>query len=179
MKKTKMTKLKFCKICRQSKPVGNFPTIRYTCTDCIELSRQISVKKSLLKIKVDPYRRLRRRISNAIHRSLKGHKKFSISDCLNCTIDELRTHLEKQFEPWMSWSNWGNYDPKTWDDNDRSTWRWQIDHVIPQTCLPYLSIDDDNFKKCWSLDNLRPLSAKQNVLDGVNKIRHLDIYDME
>jgi hypothetical protein len=31
---------------------------------------------------------------------------------------------------------------------------------------------DDNFKKCWSLENLRPYSAKQNQLDGITKIRH-------
>lgn len=176
--KTKMTKLKFCKICRESKDIGNFPTIRYTCADCIENSRQISVKKTLLRIKTDPCRRLRRRMSSAIHSSLKGHKKFSISNYLDCTIDELKSHLENQFEPWMSWSNWGSYDPKTWDDNVPSTWKWQIDHIIPQGCLPYTSVDDDNFKKCWSLGNLRPLSAKRNVLDGVHKTRHLDIYDM-
>jgi len=27
-------------------------------------------------------------------------------------------------------------------------------------------MEDENFKKCWSLDNLRPLSAKINILDG-------------
>ena len=26
--------------------------------------------------------------------------------------------------------------------------------------------------KCWTLTNLRPLSAKQNTLDGSTKIRH-------
>jgi hypothetical protein len=33
-------------------------------------------------------------------------------------------------------------------------------------------MEDDNFKKCWALNNLRPLSAKQNILDGTTKIRH-------
>ena len=28
-------------------------------------------------------------------------------------------------------------------------------------------MEDDNFKKCWALENLRPLSAKQNIVDGV------------
>lgn len=28
------------------------------------------------------------------------------------------------------------------------------------------------FKRCWALDNLRPLSAKQNLIDGVTKSRH-------
>jgi hypothetical protein len=33
-------------------------------------------------------------------------------------------------------------------------------------------MDDEEFKKCWSLDNLRPLSAKQNILDGTSRKRH-------
>lgn len=31
---------------------------------------------------------------------------------------------------------------------------------------------DEDFKKCWALSNLRPLCAKQNLIDGVTKIRH-------
>jgi hypothetical protein len=27
-------------------------------------------------------------------------------------------------------------------------------------------VDDEEFKKCWALENLRPLSAKQNICDG-------------
>ena len=72
----------------------------------------------------------------------------------------------------MNWSNHGIYDPKIWNDLDTSTWRWQIDHIIPHSEFPYSSMQDENFKKCWSLNNLRPYSAKQNILDGTNKVRH-------
>jgi 5-methylcytosine-specific restriction endonuclease McrA len=75
----------------------------------------------------------------------------------------------------MNWNNHGKYNAKTWDDNDPSTWTWQVDHIIPRSDLPYTSMEDDNFKKCWSLDNLRPLSAKQNIIEGSQKIRHLNI----
>jgi len=27
-------------------------------------------------------------------------------------------------------------------------------------------MDEENFKKCWTLENLRPLSAKINILNG-------------
>lgn len=27
-------------------------------------------------------------------------------------------------------------------------------------------MEDDNFKRCWALENLRPYSAKQNIIDG-------------
>ena len=72
----------------------------------------------------------------------------------------------------MNWQNKGSYRVKTWDDNDQTTWKWQIDHIIPQSDLPYTSMEDDNFKKCWALENLRPLSAKQNIFDGTNRVRH-------
>lgn len=87
-------------------------------------------------------------------------------------IVALRIHLELLFEPWMTWENYGRYNAKTWVDNDPSTYTWQIDHIIPQSKLPYTSMEDENFKKCWALENLRPYSSKQNFLDGVRRIRH-------
>lgn len=81
-------------------------------------------------------------------------------------MQELHDHLESLFEPWMNWDNHGIYDVTSWNDDDSSTWTWQIDHIIPQSKLPYTSMDDENFRKCWSLSNLRPLSAKQNVNDN-------------
>jgi hypothetical protein len=33
-------------------------------------------------------------------------------------------------------------------------------------------MQDDNFSKCWSLGNLRPLSSKQNLIDGIRRNRH-------
>lgn len=82
---------------------------------------------------------------------------------------ELKEHIEKQFsEPgneWMNWENWGVYDLKTWDDNDKSTWKWQLDHIIPQSKFKYESMEDEEFKQCWSLSNLRPYSAKLNITE--------------
>ena len=51
----------------------------------------------------------------------------------------------------------------TWNDEDKSTWTWKIDHIIPQSKLPYSSMEEENFKICWALENLRPLSAKENL----------------
>lgn len=88
------------------------------------------------------------------------------------SIQELKEHLEIQFEPWMTWYNHGIYDSKLWDDNDLSTWTWQIDHIVPHANFPYLSMKDQSFRDCWALSNLRPYSAKQNLIDGGTKIRH-------
>lgn len=96
----------------------------------------------------------------------------SISQYLPYSFDELKLYIEAQFEPWMTWGNRGKYNLKTWNDNDFSTWTWQLDHIIPQSDLLYTSMTDDNFKKCWALNNLRPLSAKQNMIDGSIRVRH-------
>jgi hypothetical protein len=118
----------------------------------------------------DPVFRLRMNLSTAISGFLKrgGSSKNgnSCSEHLSYTMSELKDHLEKQFEPWMTWNNQGRYNRESWDDNDPTTWTWQIDHIIPHSSLPYTDMSDDNFKKCWALENLRPLSAKQNLIDG-------------
>lgn len=75
-------------------------------------------------------------------------------------------YIERQFESWMNWNHYGIYNVKTWDDNDPSTQIWQLDHIIPQSKLPCTSMIDSNFQKCWALENLCPLSAKQNIIDG-------------
>jgi hypothetical protein len=129
-----------------------------------------------LKKETDPTFMLRKNISSTVRNHLKksGGSKNSNSciDRLPFTISELKMHLESQFESWMNWDNWGKYDPKVWNDQDPLTWRWQIDHIIPQSTLPFTSLDDENFITCWSLTNLRPLNAKQNYMDGVSKARH-------
>lgn len=125
--------------------------------------------------KVDPAFKIRSIFSNTVYKALrrKGFiKQNSFLKNVSYTMIELMKHLEKQFEPWMTWENHGRYISKTWKDQDPSTWTWQIDHIIPASTLPYTSMTDINFQKCWALENLRPLNAKQNLLDGTNRIRH-------
>jgi hypothetical protein len=91
---------------------------------------------------------------------------LSILKHLPYSMEELKNHLENQFESWMTWDNWGKYRPNHWDDNNSSTWTWQLDHIIPQRYFNYESMKDDSFIKCYGLSNLRPYSAKQNILKG-------------
>jgi transcription-repair coupling factor (superfamily II helicase) len=112
---------------------------------------------------IDPAFKLRSRFSTSIWISLNSNNSTkngnSILKYLPYSIQELKEYLEKQFEHWMNWNNWGRFS-KSWDDNNLKTWKWQIDHIIPQSILPYTSMEDSNFKKCWALENLRPYSAK-------------------
>lgn len=138
--------------------------------------KEVRSKYQKSKWENDPTYKLHQTLSKLINQGLKfsssskGGK--SCSKYLTYSFQDLKFHLEGQFEPWMSWNNWGGYDPAFWDDKDPNTWTWQIDHIIPHSTFKYTSMEDDNFKKCWSLDNLRPLSAKQNLLDGLSKNRH-------
>jgi hypothetical protein len=110
--------------------------------------------------------KLRSNVSRAILANLKkeyGSKRgSSILKYLSYSIEELKQHLENQFEDWMSWENYGGNALE-----ERKTW-W-IDHIIPQSLLPYDSMEHPNFQKCWALENLRPLEKKQNISKG-NKI---------
>lgn len=141
---------------------------KYSKDNRKKINKKAQVRKKYRK-QIDPFYKLRLSISGAIYLALK--KQYSSKNNISCLkhlsydICELKLHLESQFEEWMSWSNWGVYNKDIWDNNDSSTWTWQIDHIIPQSKLPYTSMDDENFKKCWSLNNLRPLSSKQNILD--------------
>lgn len=142
--------------------------------------------KEILKIKKREYIRnlyenniefkLRILISGSINKSLKNRNvsknKESISNYLTYSFNDLINHLESLFESWMTWENHGIYNNKTWDDNDQSTWTWQIDHIIPHSSFKYTSMKDEEFKKCWSLENLRPLSAKENWLNGMKLKKH-------
>jgi hypothetical protein len=118
----------------------------------------------------DPIFRLRRNVSSTIYLTLKSNgsskRGESVMKYLSYTIEELRKHLESQFEPWMNWDNWGVYNTSTYDDQDSSTWRWNIDHIVPQSKLPYTSMMDENFQKCWALKNLRPMLSKANLEKG-------------
>jgi len=136
--------------------------------------------------KEDPMWALKKDISSAISHELseRGSSKMGKSTwkSLPYTIEQLWEHLEKQFtlpenlgpngEVWMTRENRGIYDPKTWNDNDYTTWTWQLDHIKPHSEFYYKTMGCQEFLDCWALSNLRPYSAKQNFLDGVNKIRH-------
>lgn len=119
--------------------------------------------------------RLRDRMSGSIRNAMKKNKSKkskSIMKSVSYTGLDLVEHMVSKFEWWMTKENYGIYDKKTWDDNYPSTWTWQIDHIIPVSDFNFTSEDDEDFKKCFAIENLRPYSAKQNVLDGASRIRH-------
>ena len=133
------------------------------------------------KKKNDPIYKMRWIASNSILKALKRKSSSkngnSITKYLPYTILELKEYIEKQFlessNEWMSWQNHGKYNAKTWKNDDKTTWTWQLDHIIPHSMFSYTSMDELSFRNCWALNNLRPYSAKQNIIDGITGIRHV------
>jgi hypothetical protein len=92
--------------------------------------------------------RLHSNVANLVRRGLGKNKNSKTFDLLGYTQQQLKEHLEKQFVNGMTWDNYG---------------KWHIDHKIPRAALPYQVATEENFKKCWALDNLQPLWAIDNL----------------
>jgi len=108
---------------------------------------------------IDPAFKMRCNVSIYIWKALKArnrNKTGSVWEALPYTSKQLCEHLEKQFDEHMSWDNYGTY--------------WHVDHIYPQSLLPYDNYEDQNFQKCWSLENLQPMEAMMNVRKS-NKIK--------
>ena len=108
-------------------------------------------KKYYMKKKNDPLFKLNNSIRVSINKALLGHKcGHNWEKLVGYTINDLKIHLESQFDINMSWANYGSY--------------WHIDHIMPINS--FNASDIKELKLCWSLDNLRPLEAHKNMSKG-------------
>ena len=69
-------------------------------------------------------------------------------DVLQYSPEELINHLEKQFKDDMTWDNYGI---------------WHVDHKFPITSFDIQEMGDEEFMKCWSLNNLQPMWGEENI----------------
>lgn len=100
--------------------------------------------------------RSKHRISSRMYAAVRREvKKFGASTTKTIqglyTNEELFNHLESQFTDGMSWDNMSE---------------WHIDHIRPVASFDYDSTDHPDFKKCWALNNLQPMWAKDNMSKG-------------
>ena len=94
-------------------------------------------------------RRKRDGIGDVMRSALNtGRESGMVLRVLGYSIATLRQHLEKQFTQGMDW---------------RAFLRGEIhiDHIHPQSAFD-LS-DDEQWRKCWCLSNLRPMWGKDNL----------------
>lgn len=94
-------------------------------------------------------------ISHRIWRSLKGKGGVSWERIVGYSLRELVIHLELQFLRGMSWRNFGN--------------EWHIDHIRPVSSFTFQSFDDQDFRDCWALANLRPLPKRENLAKSAHR----------
>ena len=118
-------------------------------------SKELAQKKTF-RMNNDPKFKLDFTISARIRTCLKsqGGSKAGKQweSCVGYSLQDLHSHLESLFDDSMTWENFGSY--------------WNIDHFFPKIWYKYNSTEDGEFKKCWSLKNLQPLSQKENSSKG-------------
>ncbi len=90
---------------------------------------------------------LRTRLNSAI----KNNQKIgsAVRD-LGCSIEQLKQHFESQFEPWMTWDNWGN-----------KAGCWSIDHIKPLSKFDLT--DRQQLLEACHYTNLRPIRHIDNL----------------
>lgn len=168
---------------RTRKSGNTYSRLSVYCLECEKINSSINSKKHYVnnkkyyigkrkkanarmreREKLDPCLKLRNMVSKSINKALKdsGSGKFgkSVMNYLPYTMEELKTHIESHFKKpgneWMTWKNRGVY--KLGGER-----KWHIDHIIPQSKLPYDSMEHPNFIKCWGLENIQPLDAVENM----------------
>jgi 5-methylcytosine-specific restriction endonuclease McrA len=109
-------------------------------------------KRARIKRRNTANGKLNANISTAICRSLYSNKGGSHWEKIaGFTLEELKVHLEKKFTDGMMWNNYGKIG-------------WEIDHIIPLAVFNFQKPTDIDFRKAWSLNNLRPLCKKENQI---------------
>ena len=104
------------------------------------------------RLKTDIKFRLNRNVSRLIRKALKGNKagrKWGslVGYTLNDLIDRLKNTMPAGY---------------TWQDFLQG--KLHIDHIIPISAFNFNCPDHIDFKRCWSLENLRLLPAKENMI---------------
>jgi len=133
----------------------NKESIMETNRRWIENNRHYVNAKARKRRKTDLNYKLKQYLRNRVYSVLNNsYKSGSAVRDLGCSVDQLKSHLEAQFKPGMSWDNYGKNG-------------WHIDHITPLSLFD-LS-DRDQFKKACYFTNLQPLWAAENIAKS-NKV---------
>jgi len=180
---------KRCKgICKRILPISEFSKCTHTnigksrCKNCLadeskiyfQKNKRERIAKASLKRKNNPYYRNIQSIRQSVRRfAIEMNGKPKTLDLIGCTWDYLKTYLQSQFKPEMTWENYGTI--------------WHLDHKIP-ICLFDLcliecqkiganfrnlqpSLKQTNYQKSDFLPNgmraryLPKIKSKQELLD--------------
>lgn len=117
------------------------------------------------RLKNDFMFKLTSNLKNLIRTSFKRNnlnKNSKSNMILGCSIEDFKKHLESNFEPWMTWENYGNWNGTPKELNTA----WDIDHIIPTSTAK----TEDELIKLNHYTNLKPLCSYTNRFIKRNKI---------
>lgn len=94
-------------------------------------------------------RRILRKVDKYAKHGISRDMRSDTESAIGYTFQQLREDIESKFTDGMSWDL-------------VLQGKIEIDHVIPRCSFVYETTDDQDFKDCWSLNNLRPLWKDAN-----------------
>lgn len=97
------------------------------------------------RLEKDANYKLAKTLRTRINRVIKKKIRPGSAD-LGCTLEDLKQHLEKQFDVGMTWDNHGE---------------WELDHIIPLSLFDLT--DREQFLKACHYTNLQPLWWQDNL----------------
>lgn len=119
----------------------------------IRIKDRLRYKKKRFTIKENLDGKISRRIRESLQNNKGGRHWESL---VGYTINDLKQHIESLFTEGMTWEL-------------LMQGKIHIDHKIPISFFKYDKPEDQEFQYCWSLDNIQPLWAKDNLFK-YNKI---------
>lgn len=141
------SKTKHGKELRAKSRIRNIETIRrYT-----KQRQPLMNEREKIRSKTDLSFQLNRRMRCLLWKGLrenKGGQKWQ--DLTGYTIADLKKNLQRKFTRGMTWERF-------------MAGEIHIDHKIPRSAFNYSHPEDYDFKKCWSLRNLQPMWAEDNL----------------
>lgn len=146
---------KSCRECRQIKTKNNYIVNKekikertlsyyYENKEKVYAARRIRAKE---RRKTDILWKLKRNLRNRLYYALKNKnwkKNTHFSEYIGCERAELISHIERQFQPGMTWDNYGE---------------WEIDHI---QALSNAVTEIELYKRCH-YTNLQPLWKIENA----------------
>jgi len=101
----------------------------------------------------NPIKHLEYNMRSRVNKIVTGKQRVKTKhtfELIGCTSEELKAHIEKQFEKKMTWKNYG---------------KWHVDHIIP---LAHFEKHFDmneiyNQKIAFNFNNLQPMWAEENL----------------
>jgi hypothetical protein len=166
-----------CSRCRKEKSIEEFKSSKI-CEHCSSYNKEYSKKnkerfkeKNNLRSKEwqkrnrdktreyekkqyysNPNFRLSKVIRAIIKPRINKNSKNKTFEMLGYSVEILRKHLENQFTKEFNWNTYGTL--------------WNMEHIIPLSLYDLSNLEE--FKKCWSLRNLRVFSRKDNQMKWKN-----------